>query len=187
LTLLTQQCEGDDGFKVRPGFVEQFRFEIVRDGHFACGDLFGRGAHEAELAMTQAFRAAFACRAHGRAEDAARHGPPRVHIAPARCGVERGTCGNVGEVFEACLVFDRTTKCAGIAIAGKIRTVFRKPGASAALDLSRERGICGAQFIHSGAKARGVKRVDGKGSVAALRATDAASKERAGTASCLGK
>src|SRR5208337_2056232 len=54
---LRQQREGDDGFVLRSNFIAQFGFEIVWDRHFAGRDLFGRGADEAELAMTQAFDA----------------------------------------------------------------------------------------------------------------------------------
>ena len=50
--ILWQQRKGDHGFCWRADFVEQFGFEIVRDGHFAGGDLRWRGADEAELAMT---------------------------------------------------------------------------------------------------------------------------------------
>jgi hypothetical protein len=167
--------------------MEQLRFEIVRDGHFAGGDLFGCCADKAKFAMAQAFFAVFACGAHGRAEDAAGHGPPCVDIAAAGRGVERGASGIVGEVLKAGLIFRRTTECAGVSIAGEIRAVCREPGAGAAFDLSRERGIYGVQLDHSDAKARGVQRVDGKGSVAALRAADAAGQERTGAASRLGK
>lgn len=184
---LRKQRKGNNGLKVRSCFTEQFGFEVVRDGHFAGGDLRGRGADEAELAMTQAFGAVFACGAHGRAENAAGHGPPRVHIAAAGCGVERGARGIVGEVFEAGLIFRGTAEQAGVSITGKIRTMLRKPDAGTALDLGSERGICGAQLGHSGAQSRGVKRVDGKSSVAALRAADAAGQERSGAAGCLGK
>jgi len=179
---LRKQGKGDDCVRWRADFIEQFCFKIVRDRHFAGGDLLGRGADEAELAMPQALGAVLACCAHRRAEDAAGHRSPRVHIAAAGCGVKRGACGIVGEVFEACLIFDRIAERARVSISGKKWTVFRKPGSGAALDFSRERWICGAQFSHSGTEARGVKRVDGKGSVAALRATNAACKERSGAA-----
>ena len=90
-------------------------------------------------------------------------------------------------ILKAGLVFGGAAERAGVSIARKIRTVLREPGAGAALDLGRKRGICGAQLGHSGAQACGVKRVDGKGSVAALRAADAAGQERPGAASCVGK
>jgi len=185
--VLQKQRKGDHGFCWRADFVEQFRLEIVRDGHFAGGHLFRSSTDEAQLAMAKAFGAVFASGAHRRAEYAASHGPPRLHIAATGCGVERRTCGIVGEVFEAGLVSRGTAKRAGVSIAGKIRAVLREPGAGAALDLGREHGICGAQLGHSGAEARGVKRVDGEGSMAALRAADTAGKERSGTASGLGK
>ncbi len=81
----------------------------------------------------------------------------------------------------------RTAEYARFRSPGKSRAVFREPSAGAAFDFSRKRGICGAQLSHSGAKARGVERVDGESSVAALRATDAAGQERSSAASCLGK
>jgi hypothetical protein len=122
---LLEQRKGDDSFRSRADVVEQFRFEIVRDGHFASGYQFSCGANEAELAMTQAFSAVIVCGAHRRTEDAARHGPPRVHIAAARRGVERRTSGIVGEVCEAGLIFRGTPEHAGNSIPGKIRTIFR--------------------------------------------------------------
>ena len=167
--------------------MKQLRFKIVRDRHFALGNLLGCSTDEAQLAMAQAFSAIFACRANWRAKDTAGHGPPRVYIAAAGRGVECGACGIVSEIFEACLVIDRTAECAGVSIAGKIRTVFGEPGAGAVGDFGSERGICDAQLGHPGAQARGIERVNGKGSVTALRAPDATCKERFGAAGCLGE
>jgi hypothetical protein len=72
-------------------------------------------------------------------------------------------------------------------IAGKIRAVRSEPRTGAAFELNRERGIRDAQLSHSSAQARSVKRVDGKGSMAALRAADAAGKIRSGAVRCLNK
>ncbi len=184
---LWQQRKRDDGFVLRSNFIEEFSFKILRDRHFAGGNLGGRGADEAELAMAQAFDAVLICRANWGSENPASHGPPCVHVAPAGRWVERGTCGFVGEVCEAGMVFRGTSERARFAIAGKIRTMFREPGAGAILDLRRERGICGAQLGHSCAQARRIKRVDGKSSVTALRTAHAAGEERSGAAGCLGK
>ena len=167
--------------------MKQLRFKIVRDRHFALGNLLGCSTDEAQLAMAQAFSAIFACRANRRAKDAAGHGPPCVHIAAAGCGVECRAGGIVGEVFEAGVIFGRVAESAGVLIAGKIRTVFGEPGAGAVGDFGSERGICDAQLGHPGAQARGIKRVNGKGSVTALRAPDAAGQERSGAAGCLGE
>jgi hypothetical protein len=55
-------------------------------------------------------------------------------------------------------------------------------GAGAPLDRGRERGIGCAEFGHSGAKPRGVERVDREGPMAALGAADAAGERRTGAA-----
>ena len=159
----------------------------MRDGHFACGNLLGRGSDEAEFAMAEAFLAVVAYCAHGRAEDAAGHGTPGVHIAAAGRGVEGGTGGFVGEVREFFLILEGFSEYAGVSVAGEIRAVFRKPGAGAGFDFGCERGTCGAELVHSGAEARGIEGVDGECAVAALRAADAAGEKRSGAARCFGK
>jgi hypothetical protein len=87
--------------------------------------MFGRCADEAKLAVTEAFGATIVCATHGRAENAASHRPPRVHIAATGRGIERGASGIVSEVFEAGLIFGRTAERARNSITGKIWTIFR--------------------------------------------------------------
>ncbi len=102
--LQRQQRKGDDGFVFRTNLFKQLSFELMRDGHFAGGDLLWGGADEAKLAMAEAFGAVFAHRLNGRPEDATGHGTPRIDVAAARGRVERRTCGIVGEVFKAGLI-----------------------------------------------------------------------------------
>lgn len=55
------------------------------------------------------------------------------------------------------------------------------------LDDGGKSGIGRAKCMHSGAEARGVEGVDGKGPVAALRAADAAGEEGSGAAGGIGE
>jgi hypothetical protein len=181
------QREGDDGFKLQSEFVQQFGFEIVRDGHLAGGDLLRCGADEAEFAVAQAFGAVVIGRANRRSEDAASHRTPGVDVAPAGGGVERGTGCVVGEAVEFFLVLDGFSKCADVGIAGKIGAVLGEPGLGAAFDRCGEFRIGYAQRGHASAKARSVERVDGECAVAALRASNAAGEQISGTARCVGE
>ena len=167
--------------------MEQFGFEIVRDLHFAGGDLVWSCAYKTKFAMAQAFGVVVGSGAHGRAEDAAGHGTPCVHIAAAGYGIERGTCGFVGEVVKFFLILDGLSECAGFTIAGETCAVFLEPCAGAVFDPLRRLRVCCMQCFHSGAEADGVERVDGEGSVTALRAADAAGKKCSGVAGGFGE
>ena len=184
---LSKEREGDDGFEILGDFVQQLCLKIVRDEHFTGGHLPGRSADEAKLAVPQAFSASLAHRTYGRAEDPAGHGPPRVDVAAAGCGVERGTGGFVGEALEALPLRIGFSEHTRPLIAGKIRAVFCKPGAGAALDRCGKLGIGLAQLAHSGLKAHGVERIHGEGAVAALRAADAAGEKSSGAARRIGE
>jgi hypothetical protein len=182
-----QQRERNDGLVFRSDLVEEFGFELARDGHLAGGDLIRSCADEAELAVAETLGAVFTCRANRRPEDAAGHGTPRVDVATAGGGVERGASGIVGKVFKTFLVGSRCAKNARLAIAGKVWAVIGEPGAGAELEVCGERWICGAQSGHSLAEARGIEGVDGEGAVAALCATDAAGEEVSGAAGGIGE
>ena len=78
--------------------------------------------------------ASVAGHADGRAEDAAGHGPPRVDIATAGSGIERGAGRIVGEIFEAGAVGVGRSEEAGFSVAGKIGAVLGEPRAAAAFD-----------------------------------------------------
>jgi hypothetical protein len=137
--------------------------------------------------VAEAFGAVFARCPNGRAEDAAGHRAPLVDVASASHGVERGAGGVVGKVFKAGLIGDRSAERSGLAIAGKLRTMFGKPGADTDLDCSGKRGVFVAQGSHAETEARGVESVDGEGAVAALRTTDAAGEEIPGAARGIGE
>lgn len=192
--MLRQQRKGDDGFDWRAflraascrDLIEQLRFERVRDWHLAGADLLRSGADKAELAVAEAFGAVFVYRADRRAEDAASHGTPLVDVATAGRGVKRGAGSVVGKVFKEGLVGFRRAERAGPEIAGKGRTVLSQPDAGAVLDCGGQRGVCDPKIGHAFAEARGIEGVDGEGSMAALRATDAAGEEVSGAASGIG-
>jgi hypothetical protein len=98
---LTQEGEGNDRVAGLSGFLDETGLQIVRDRHFAGGDLGLACSDEAEIAASE--RIAF--HTNWRPKDAAGHGPPGVDVAEARCRIERRTRRLVGEVFEAGLVF----------------------------------------------------------------------------------
>ena len=125
--------------------------------------------------------------ADGRAEDATGHGTPGIDIAEAGGGVEGGTRGVVGEVFEAGLVGFGVSEEAGEGIAGKVGQVLGEPGAGAAFEIGGEGWLVGAQCFHAGAEAEDVECVDGEGSVAALGAAGAAGEPGAGAARGFGQ
>jgi hypothetical protein len=90
---------------------------LRRDGgvEFACGDLFGGGGDEAELAGGEVpFLGA-----HGRAEGAAEDGAMLVEVAGAGGGVEDGAGLVVGELFEEDGGFVVLTEDAGGEVAGE--------------------------------------------------------------------
>jgi hypothetical protein len=172
---------------LRPDFLKQFFFERVRHGHFACDDLLWSRSDETEFAVAQAFGTIFTCRANGRPEDAASHGAPRVNVAAARSGVERGASGVVGEVPKLSFVGFRCSEHAGLGIAGKVWTLLTEPRAGTEFNCGGERRIFVAQSRHARTKPRGVEGVDGERSVAALRTADAARKQVSSAAGGIGK
>jgi len=185
--MLAQQRECDHALAARPHLIEEFGFEIVRDGHLAGGDLLRRCADEAELTMADAFCPAVIDGADGRAEDAAGHGTPCVNVAAAGGWVERGAWRVVGEVVEAGPLEIGCSEHAGLEVAREVRPMFGEPGAGAALDPGGERWIGGAQFGHTSTQTLRIKRVDGEGAVTALHAADSACEKRAGAAGCVGE
>lgn len=179
-----QESEGYDGFGVAAGLGEQFGFELVRDRHFAGGDFFVAGADEAELAATELIAIADA---DWWTEDAAGHGTPGINVAAASGGIEGGTGRFVGELFEFFLVGGGRAEEACLAIAREGRAVLVEPGLGATGEFGGQRGVGGADGVHTGAEAGGVEDVDGEGAVAALRTADAAGEPWAGTAGDIGK
>lgn len=172
--------------------MEQAGFERVGDGHFAGGDLGFGGADEAQFAAAQHvgwFVALIVGGGHadGRTEDAAGHGAPGVDVAESCGGVEGGTRGFVGEVFESSVVGIGCAEEAGLGIAREVGEVFAEPGAGAEFEIGGEGGLGGAQRIHAGAEAEDVERIDGEGSVAALRAPGSAGEPGAGATAGFGE
>jgi len=184
---LRQQRKGHDGFEIRAGLPEQFCFEIVRDSHLAGGDLLGRSADKAQLAMAQTLGIIVVHCAHRRTEDAAGHGPPRVHIAATGGWIECGARRIVREILKSFLVLVGSSEQSRFRIAGKIRAVFSEPVVSAPFDFRSECRICSAQVSHSRAKARGVEHIDCECAVAALRASNAAGEKLTGAPRGIGK
>jgi hypothetical protein len=179
-----EQRECDDGFSRLACFGDQCSLELVRDRHFACGDLGLRGFDEAEFATAEGFTLVHADRWP---EDAAGHGTPCIDVAEAGFGIECGTRGIVGEVFEAGLLFIGIAEQTGCEIARKIVAVLCKPCAGTLFDGFGDGGVGQAEVIHPSAEAEGVECVDGKGSMAALGAAGAAGKPTAGATSGIGK
>ena len=113
------------------GFFDKPVFKFMRDRHLAGGDLRLSGTHKTEFTATEGLAVGHA---HGRAEDSARHGAPRVNVAEAGGRIERGTRCVVGEIVEARLVCVGVAEDAGGEIAGKAGPEFGEPCAGALTD-----------------------------------------------------
>src|ERR1035437_3237447 len=109
--------------------------------------------------------------ANGWTEDAAGHGAPRVDIAAAGRGIERGTGGLVGEFLKLLLLRVGLAQAAGGSIAGKTAAVLVNPTSSPALDFGGQCWLVLPQNRHSRLQPGGVERIDGEGAVAALGAS----------------
>ena len=124
--------------------------------------------------------------ANGRAEDAAGHGTPLVNVAKAGGGVERGTGCFIGVVFEAVTICLGVAETACLWIARKVSAVLADPCLGAAFKGGGEIWVFGAQSFHASGEALGIEFVDGKGSMAALRAAGAADEPGACAACRIG-
>jgi len=136
-----EQSKGDYGFAGVGELGEEFRFQVVGEGHFAGGDFGFGGADEAEFAMGEGGLVVWAgVDLDGGAEDAAGDGAGGVDIAQAGGGVKDGAGGVVGEVFKAGLVGVRLAEDAGLGVAGEVGAVFLNPGLGAVLERGGEGG-----------------------------------------------
>ena len=126
-----QQGEGDDGFAGVVHLGEELFFELVRERHFAGGDLVIGGSDEAELAAGEAitFRDA-----DGRAKDAAGHWAEGVDVAETGVGIEGGAGCVIGEVFEAGVVLFGCSEDSSVEVAGEIWGVLGDPCTRAVAD-----------------------------------------------------
>ncbi len=164
--------------------MHDFGFEVMGNGHFAGGDLVFASAHEAELAAAEGIAVAHA---YGRAEDAAGHGAPGVDVAAAGSRIEGGTGGFVGKAFKLRLFGSGGAEDSGTEIAGKGGSVFREPKPGAAGEFGRESGVGDTKNLHPGAQALRIESVDGKGSVTALGAAEAAGEPVTGAPGGVGQ
>jgi hypothetical protein len=178
---------GEVGAGLAGHFGEERGFELLGNGHGAGGDLGGRGAGEAELAVAQGVFSFGTGGADGRPEDAAGHGAPGVDVATAGEGIEGRAGSVIGEVVEAGPIEVGRAEAAGSGIAGERGAVLVEPGAGAVFKGLRGGGRGGAQGVHAGVEAGGVEGVDGEGAVTALRAAGAANQPGAGLLRCAGQ
>ena len=137
--------------------------------HFAGGDLFFCRADEAEFADTNSL-----LRAHGRAEDAARHGAVRVEVAGAGVWVQRGARLVVAVIFEGHERRVVVAENAGNRVPRKIGSEARECFGDTLVDTGGAPRIGAFEFGESGAEAGGVKLGDLEDADATLRAADTA-------------
>lgn len=152
--------------------------------HFAGGDLIFGGSDETEFAAAE--RVALA-HAHGRTEDTAGHGTPRVQVAVPGGGIESGTGCVVGEILEGSLIVLGTADQSGFPVAREVPTILLDPCLRTADEFRREGGILSLELCHTVVQTRGVEGVDGKGSVAALGASRTADEPGAGALRGIGE
>ena len=146
---------------------EELFFELVRERHFAGGDLVIGGSDEAELAAGEGitFRDA-----DGRAEDAAGHWAEGVDVAETGLGIEGGAGCVIGEVFEAGVVLFGCSEDSSVEVAGEIWGVLGDHVRARSRIAWAVLRVGDAEGLHAGLKAGGVEGVDGECAVTALGA-----------------